>query len=205
MRPIHAAIPAPWQYLQGGAQVFMTRCFLFRVITATSLVFLTALAIGAQVEPIPALEESYLQKAGERHQAEVALGQLALQKASSDRVKQYAARMIQDHQKAIEEVQKLIRKEGELSMPHQEIQRKLSQLSGKDFDRAYMSVMVQDHGKDLDQLEQRASTVTNPRVQRWMADALRTFKDHLDEATAIAVAMGINAGSQPITQDSTSQ
>jgi len=113
--------------------------------------------------------------------------------------------MIQDHQRAIDDVQKLIRKEGELSMPHQEIQRKLAQLSGKDFDKAYMSFMVQDHGKDLGQLEQRASTVTDPRVQRWMADSLRIFKDHLNEATAIAVAMGINPKSEPIVQDSTSQ
>jgi putative membrane protein len=181
----------------------MSRRLMIGIITATAVV--CSPPIGAQGEPISALEESYLQKAAERHQAEVALGQLALQRALSDRVKQYGARMIQDHQRAIEEVQKLIRKEGELSMPHQEIQRKLSQLSGKDFDKAYMSFMVQDHGKDLSQLEHRASTVTDPRVQHWMADALRIFKDHLNEATAIAVAMGINAKSEPIVQDSTSQ
>ena len=183
----------------------MTRGLIIGIIAASAVVCFTTPGMGAPVESIPALEESYLQKAAERHQAEVAIGQLALQKAASDRVKQYAARMIQDHQRVIEDVQKLIRKEGELSMPHQEIQRKLSQLSGKDFDKAYMSFAVQDHEKDLGQLEQRASTVTNPRVQHWMADALQIMKDHLGEAKAVATAMGISPQSEPIIQDSTSQ
>ena len=183
----------------------MTRGPIIGVIAAIGVIFFTIAAIGAPVESIPALEESYLQKAAERHQAEVALGQLALQRASSDRVKQYAARMIQDHQKVIEDVQKLIRKEGELSMPHQEMQRKLSELSGKDFDKAYMAFMVQDHGKDLGELEQRASTVTNPRVQRWMEDALQLLKDHFGEAKAVSAAMGVNPQSEPIVRDSTSQ
>lgn len=182
----------------------MTRGLIMGMIAATCIA-LTMPAIAAPVEAIPALEQSYLQKAAERHQAEVALGQLALQKAASDRIKQYAARMIQDHQKVIEDVQKLIRKEGELSMPHQEMQRKLSKLSGKDFDEAYIAFMVQDHGKDLGELEQRTSTVTNPRVQRWMEDALRLLKDHLAEAKAVAAAMGVNPTSEPIVQDSTSQ
>jgi putative membrane protein len=183
----------------------MTRRLFIGVVTASCVLFFTMRAIAAPADPIPELEQSYLQKATERHQAEVAIGELALQRASSDRVKQYAARMIQDHQRVIDDVHKLIRKEGELSMPHQEMQRKLSQLSGKEFDKAYMSFMVHDHGKDFGELEQRASTVTNPRVKQWMANALHVIKDHLQEAEAVATAMGIDAGSQPVVQDSTSQ
>jgi putative membrane protein len=168
-------------------------------------VVLSAPAFGAPAEGIPELEQGFLQKAAERHQAEVALGQLALQKASSDRVKQYGARMIQDHQKVIEDVQKLIKKEGELSMPHQQIQRKLSQLSGNDFDKAFMSFMVQDHEKDLGELKQRAPTLTDPRVEHWTADALRIVKDHLDEAQGIATEMGANLTHEPLAQDSSSQ
>jgi putative membrane protein len=183
----------------------MTRCLILRIITASSFLFSSTLAVGAREESIPELEQSYLQKAGERHQAEVALGQLSLQKASSDRVKQFGARMIQDHQKAIEEVQKLIRKEGELSMPHQQIQRNLSQLSGKDFDKAYISFMVQDHMKDLGELEQRATTLTDPRAGHWMTDTLRMMKDHLEEAKAMAAAFGVTGQYDPAVHDSTSQ
>jgi putative membrane protein len=183
----------------------MTLHLAIRMITAIWVVFLPKLVIGAPAEGIPDLEQGYLQKATERHQAEVALGQLALQKASSDRVKQYGARMIQDHQKAIEDVQKLIRKEGELSMPHQEMQRRLSELSGKEFDKAFMSFMVKDHEKDLGELEQRAPTLTDARVEQWTADALRIMRDHLAEAKAIAAAIGATATNVPLVQDSSTQ
>jgi putative membrane protein len=183
----------------------MTLRLMIGMVAAISIAFLPKPVLGTPAEGIPELEQGYLQKAAERHQAEVALGQLALQKASSDRVKQYGARMIQDHQRAIDDVQKLIRKEGELSMPHQQMQRKLSELSGKDFDKAFMSFMVQDHEKDLGELEQRASTLTDPRVEHWTADARRIMKDHLDEAKAIAAAIGANATSVPLVQDSSTQ
>ena len=185
--------------------ISMSRAVTIGAIAATILVVFTAPAFGALAEGIPELEQDFLQKATERHQAEVSLGQLALQKASSDRVKQYGARMIQDHQKVIEDVQRLIKKEGELSMPHQQIQRKLSQLSGKDFDKAFMSFMVQDHEKDLGELKQRAPTLTDPRVEHWTADAMRIVKDHLDEAQAIATEIGANLTHEPLAQDSSSQ
>lgn len=184
----------------------MTRRLVLGLITTSSVVFSTMPALAVQAELIPALEQSYLQKAGERHQAEVALGQLALQKASGDQVKQYGARMIQDHQQMIERVEKLIRKEGELSMPHQQIQRKLAELSGKDFDKAYMAFMVRDHMKNLSELEQRAPTLTDARVEHWTADTLRILKDHLAHAKVIAATIGVDAEDEPkVQQDSTSQ
>jgi putative membrane protein len=183
----------------------MTRRFIIGMLAASSIAVSTP-AIAAQAGSIPELEQSYLQKAAERHQAEVALGQLTLQKASSDQVKQYGARMIQDHQRAIEDVQRLIRKEGELSMPHQQIQRKLSELSGKDFDKAYMAFMVRDHMKDLGELQQRAATLTDPRVQHWMEDTLHILKEHLEQAKLIAAAIGVTAKDEPkVQEDSTSQ
>jgi putative membrane protein len=179
------------------------------VIVAGSMVVHTPRAVGAPGEgSISALEESYLHKASEGQRAEVDLGQLAVQKASSDPVKQYGARMIQDHQRAREELQKLSkevpREAGELSMPHQQIQRMLVQLSGKDFDKAYMSFMVRDHMKEVGEWEQRALTVTDARVERWMASMLRLLKDHLEQGRAIAAAIGVNAEDIAKVEDATS-
>ena len=129
----------------------MTLCFIGGVIAASSVVIQTRLAVGAQEESASAFELSYLYQAIEGQQAEVALGQMAVQKASSNKVKQFGALMLQDHRRAGEELRKLttqegIRETGELSMPHQRIQRKLSQLSGKVFDKAYMAFMVRVSG-----------------------------------------------------------
>jgi putative membrane protein len=175
----------------------MPRRFIVGVIAAGSVVVHTTLAFCAQGASMSELEQSYLQKAIQGHEAEVALGQLAVQKASSDQVKQYGARMIQDHQRVSEELHKLTSKEGtplpsDLSMPHQQIQGMLSQLSGKDFDKAYISFIVLDHMKELGEWEQRASTLTDPRLERWTAGILPILNDHLARGRAIAATIGVN-------------
>lgn len=176
----------------------MTLCFIGGVIAASSVVIQTRLAVGAQEESASAFELSYLYQAIEGQQAEVALGQMAIQKASSDEVKQFGGRMMQDHLKASEELGKLttqegIRETGELSMPHQRIQRMLSQLSGMDFDKAYMAFMVQDHIKLIGDWEQRSPTLADPRVKHWIAGLLPVLKDHLEQGRTIAAAIGVNA------------
>ena len=188
----------------------MKRCFNVGVVLlASAAVIQASLAVTAQGRSISALEQSYLQKAIEGQQAEVALGQLAVQKASSDQVKQYGARMIQDHQRTSEKLQKLMSQEGareigELSMAHQQIQRMLSELSGKDFDRAYMAFMVRDHTTDLDEWQQRAQTVPDAGIDHWMAALLPVLKNHLEEARAIAAAIGVTAGDRAKVEEATS-
>ncbi len=175
---------------------FMIRFLLIGVITCISGVVPGILAHSTERQPVSEIGQSFLQKAAEGHYAEVALGQLALQKASHDQVKQYGARMVQDHQKAGEEAGKLSSQAGRplpthLSMQHQQIQQKLSQLSGKDFDIAYISFLVGDHMRDLAELEQAAKTLTDPQVEQWTADNLPLIRDHLEQAKAIAVAIGV--------------
>jgi putative membrane protein len=175
----------------------MTLCFIGGVIAASSVVIQTRLAVGAQEESASAFELSYLYQAIEGQQAEVALGQMAVQKASRDEVKQFGARMMQDHLRASEELGKLttqegIRETGELSMPHQRIQRMLSQLSGMDFDKAYMAFMVRDHIKLIGDWEQRSPTLADPQVKHWIAGLLPVLKDHLEQGRTIAAAIGVN-------------
>jgi putative membrane protein len=176
----------------------MNLWFMGGVIAATSVVVDTTLEVGAQAESASAFELSYLYQATEGQQAEVALGRMAVQKASRDEVKQFGALILQDHLRASGELGKLtsqegIREIGELSMPHQRIQRMLSQLSGKEFDKAYMAFMVQDHIKLIGDWEQRAPTLADHRIKHWVAGLLPVLKDHLAHARAIATAIGVNA------------
>ena len=176
----------------------MILSFIGGVILAIFVVIPHSLAVGAQEESMSAFELSYLYQATEGQQAEVTLGQMAVGKASSDEVKKFGARMMQDHLRASEELGKLtsqegIRETGELSMPHQRIQRMLSQLSGKEFDKAYMAFMVRDHIKVIGDWEQRAPTLADHRVKHWMAGLLPVLKDHLEHGRAIAAGIGVNA------------
>src|SRR3569832_1104941 len=71
----------------------------------------TSWAMAAPDVP-PKTTEAFLQKAAAGQQQEIDLGQLATQKAESDEVKQFGARMVTDHQKARQAVQQLARKGG---------------------------------------------------------------------------------------------
>ena len=98
--------------------------------------------------------QSFLMKAAQGQQAEIMLGQLAVQRAASDQVKQFGAQMIEEHKQAGLEVQQLSAKEGlqistKPSDKHQEATTRFSQLAGKDFDRAYIACMVRDHMNDV--------------------------------------------------------
>jgi predicted outer membrane protein len=117
--------------------------------------------------------------------------------------------MMQDHRRISEALGKLtsqegIRETGELNMPHQRIQRMLSQLSVKEFDNVYMAFMVQDHMKVIGDWEQRAPTLTDPRVKRWMEDLLPILKDHLEQGKAIAAGIGVTANDLAKVHEATS-
>jgi len=174
----------------------MSRFLVIGVIACIFGVVPAILAYSTERETMSEIGQSFLQKAAEGHYAEVALGQLAVQKASHDQVKQYGARMIQDHQKVGEEVRKLTSQAksplpSQLSMQHQQIQQKLSQLSGKDFDIAYISFIVGDHMKTLGELEQGAKTLTDPRIEQWTAGTLPLLKEHLEQAKSLAATIGV--------------
>ena len=162
-------------------------CIFFMLIVSPDIV--------AATEP-PA---SFLNHAAEGQQQEIELGQLAVQKAGNDQVKQFGARMIQDHQKAKQEVQQLassegIRLESRTSESHHKMKTHLEKLSGKDFDHAYMTAMLSEHAQELRELQEHALVEKNNKIREWAAGAVPVVKEHLGKATTIASSLGIPAG-----------
>ena len=77
--------------------------------------------------------------------AEIALGTLALKKASHKDVKEFGAEIREDHQYASQEVKELSASEGiylpvEPDAEHKKQQQRLSHLSGKAFDEAFVAL-----------------------------------------------------------------
>ena len=137
----------------------------------------------------------FLKMVAEGNQAGFALGQLALQQAESAEVKQFGAKMIQDHQKASHEIQQVASKE-EVQLPRQMSEKQklkqveLAQLSGKAFDLAYMQYMLKDHRKEVKQFEQTAQQLQNQVVKTWAFNTLPVLKQHLELASNIAARLG---------------
>ena len=115
---------------------------------------------------------------------EVALGKLAQEKASSEAVKQFGQKMIDDHSKAGEDLKKAATK-ASISVPdsidskHQARIDKLSKLSGADFDKAYIKDQLKDHQEDVRAFEREAQNGSDPGVKQFASKTLPTLQEHL--------------------------
>jgi len=123
--------------------------------------------------------------------AEVKLGQLAQEKASSDEVKTFGKRMVDDHTKDGDKLKEAARSDnialpGELKATDQAAYDRLSKLSGTEFDRAYMQLMVKDHEEDVAEFKKEAASGKNEALKNFAAETLPTLEDHLKQARDVA-------------------
>ncbi len=138
-----------------------------------------------------AADTKFIKEAAEGGMAEVALGQLAVEKASSADVKKFGQRMVDDHSKANDELKQLASQKN-VSLPQglnaKDIaaKAKLEKLSGEQFDEAYMKDMVKDHTKDVRDFKRESMSSQDPDVKKFAAQTLPTLEDHLKQATSIA-------------------
>lgn len=135
-------------------------------------------------------DQKFIEKAAEGNMAEVALGDIAQQKASSDQVRQFGQRMVQDHGQANEKLKPIAQAKGvqwpeQLKDKHQELADKLSQLSGKEFDKKYMEEMVKDHEKDVEKYEKMAEKVEDQDLKQYIESTLPILREHLELAKQI--------------------
>jgi len=128
-------------------------------------------------------DHMFVMEAAQGGMAEVALGRLASEKASSERVKQFGQRMVADHSKANDELKSLAQAKN-ISLPadvgakHKATEERLSKMSGAAFDRAYIQEMVADHKKDVGDFRKEAQSGKDSEVKTWAAKTLPTLEEH---------------------------
>jgi putative membrane protein len=129
-------------------------------------------------------DKKFVENAALGGMAEVELGKLATQKASSDAVKQFGQKMVDDHSKANDQLKEIASKEN-ISIPasldskHQSRIEKLSKLSGPDFDKAYVKDQLKDHKKDVSQFKSEAENGSNPNIKQFASTTLPILQEHL--------------------------
>lgn len=135
-------------------------------------------------------EHAFLREAGYADLAEVQLGQLAEQKASSPEVKQFAQRMVNDHTKNDDQLKTVAQEEGvtlpdKLSAKDEATKARLEKLSGKEFDHAYMLDMVRDHTKDVAKFKDESKENVASAVKNYVDQSLPTLESHLKDARSV--------------------
>ncbi|KAA6455851.1 DUF4142 domain-containing protein [Acidobacteria bacterium AB60] len=150
-------------------------------------------------------DKMFVKKAMAGGMAEVQLGQLATQKGSSDDVKQFGQKMVDDHTKLNDQMKPIASQLGispPTSIPpaEQALATKLQGLSGDKFDRAYMQAMLKDHRQDLSEFKKESSSGKNPQVKEAAEQGSQVIQQHLQMAQQIAQKVG--AAGQNMTNKS---
>jgi len=139
---------------------------------------------------VNAKDMKFATKAAQGGMAEVELGKLATQQASSDAVKQFGQRMVDDHSKANDELKQVASSKGimlpsGLDKKDQTLKDRLSKLHGTAFDSAYMKAMVADHKKDVAEFRKASQNLQDTDLRAFASKTLPTLEDHLKMATDI--------------------
>jgi putative membrane protein len=132
-------------------------------------------------------DHAFAVKAAEGGLAEVELGNLAKDKASSDAVKNFGQKMVDDHSKANTELKDIASRDNiqlptSLAAKDQAEKDRLSKLSGAEFDRAYMKHMVADHRKDVAEFRKESTSGKNADLKAWAGKTVPTLESHLKMA-----------------------
>lgn len=143
--------------------------------------------------PLAAEDSLFIMKAAMGGMEEVELGNIAIQNAASQRVKDFGGMMVRDHSKANMELKAFADSRG-LSLPnslpaekqsHIEAMRKMT---GKSFDKHYMDMMVNDHKKDISEFDKASKNAKDNDLKNWAGQTLPVLQSHLDSAKAVSRA-----------------
>jgi putative membrane protein len=151
--------------------------------TPTDMTRTTNSAMSRTVSP-----QSFATQAAVIGKAEIELGQLAVQKSQDKSVRDYAQRMVKDHQAADAKLKAIATQEN-LKLPqtldaeHQALKEKLAGLQGEAFDREYAKAMAKGHDKAVALFESasQAPQMTS-ELKEFAAATLPTLKQHMEMA-----------------------
>jgi putative membrane protein len=127
--------------------------------------------------------------------AELSLGRMAQQKAKNSQVKQFAQRMVSDHQSMQNEWRAVASQggvtiSGTVNPTFQQQVARLNQLSGAEFDRAFMSTMVQNHETAVNAFKSRGQNSSSTEVRTLVNKGLPTIQEHLRMARQLSEQVG---------------
>lgn len=141
--------------------------------------------------PGPEHDAMFMRHAAADGLAEVELGRIALERASSTQVRQLAQRIVDDHTKANQQLMEMARRK-QVTLPtepapmHKREAERLRGLSGSAFDQAYAQAMVGDHRKAIRMFDVESRSATDSGLRQFAGTTLPVLKTHLQLAEQAA-------------------
>jgi putative membrane protein len=123
--------------------------------------------------------------------AEVEMGKLAQQNAASQQAKDFGARLVADHDKAYQELERATGAFGvmlptQIDAEHQKHSEMLKAKQGAEFDASFAKHMVEGHQKVIAVFKTEAKSGTAPELKAYATSTLPTLEEHLKLAQNLA-------------------
>lgn len=163
-----------------------SRIALFLLIAIGVIAYAIGISGAAAVN-----DQEFVRKAASGGKMEVRLGEIAMQQASSNEVKNFAQRIINDHNLANQQLTALSERNNlevpqDLDRQENNTVKELSSKKGRDFDQAYMDSMIQDHRKDLELFQKMAKEGKNPELKNFAQQNIPVLQKHLQLAEQVS-------------------
>jgi putative membrane protein len=161
---------------------------------ASGAVFAQAAAPGTTQGPaagmtppskaLSAQDRKFVATAGEAGAAEIEMARIAMDRAQSSDVKSFASRMVSDHQKAGDDLDKIASNKGvtvddKLSAKDQAELDRLNKLQGASFDREYVKSQLAAHKAAVALFGKESKSGNDSELKSFAASTLPTLQDHL--------------------------
>ena len=140
----------------------------------------------------------FVREAAGSNMMEIQLGQMAQNKASNPAVKQFAQRMVADHNNLQNQLTGVASSGGQSFTPtmdsrHQNQINRLQGLSGAEFDRNYMSLMIRAHQRDVNNFQSQSQSAKSAQVRTLVANSLPVLQQHLSLAQQVGGQVGADS------------
>jgi putative membrane protein len=129
---------------------------------------------------------------------EVRLGQIGEQRATNTDVKQFAQRMVTDHQKLQDQWVDMASKHGMPIKPglgpsHQAKVSYVQRAAAKEFDREFMTMMIGVHEDRVPYFENEITSVHSEPVRKLVTYELPILREHLLDAKRVGKSVGVDS------------
>jgi len=157
------------------------------MLAATALALAAVTAARAQTATISDQDKTFLKGQQETNIAEVALGKVAMERATSEKVRSLANMLVTEHQQVMELNRALSTKLGlpvpeEPSAEMKATGEKVKAQTGAAFDAAYVAAQVDGHTKSVSKAQQEIASGSHPEVKAFATDYVPKAQMHLQHA-----------------------
>ncbi|HUR56421.1 MAG TPA: DUF4142 domain-containing protein, partial [Opitutaceae bacterium] len=137
------------------------------------------------------MDRRFVTKAADDGKAEVALAQLAAQRATNSEVRSFAEKLVQDHTAVNAELMSIagaknvkLDQDDDKDRAH----KRLSKQSGAEFDQEFVEHMIDQHEKDIKMFEKASNDAKDSDIRSFASKHVDHLREHLKQAEGLRAA-----------------